>query len=374
MDVNKITEYLDSISVEDIPSIDCIIYKDHEMMYRHFRGYKDQDKTIKMTGDELYLIYSATKPITMTAALQLIEKNKLDPDRPVADYLPAYKNPMVRTEQQVEPARKELLVKHLLSMQSGLDYDLNRAGIMRVLKERGSKATTQELVNAFIETPLNFEPGDHFDYSLSHDVIGAIIEVVSDLSLGEYMLQNIFEPIGMKDTFFAKPFNVNDRLVPQYMYDREKMKSSEMDLSCCFQLSDHYESGGAGLISSAEDYARFADMLACGGMSLNGARILKEESINRMRTNLLGQMQREEFVRKMGRAGFGYGYGVQMLLEPEQCNAKAPLGVFGWDGAAGTYVMADPSNRLSIVYTQHVRSCSYAYATIHPTLRDLLYT
>jgi CubicO group peptidase (beta-lactamase class C family) len=254
-----------------------------------------------------------------------------------------------------------------------LDYNLERSGITRVLKEKGQQATTRELVNAFVESPLSFEPGEHFEYSLSHDVVGALIEVVSGMRLGEYYARNIFEPIGMKDTRFAKPQNVNERLVPQYMYDIDKLTSTEMDLSCCYQLSENYESGGAGLISCAEDYARFADMLACGGVSVGGSRILKEETVKLMRTNMLGQKQRDEF-GKMGRAGFGYGCGVQMLLEPERCGTKAPQGIFGWDGAAGAYVMADPVNRISIVYMQHVRSCSYAYSTIHPGLRELLYT
>lgn len=374
MNFDKITDYLDSINEEMIPSVDCIIYKNHKMLYRHFKGYSDSEKTKKMNGNELYLIYSATKPITMTAALQLIERNKLDLDQPVSDYLPAYKDLSVRQGSQIVNAQKVLLVRHLLSMQSGLDYNLIRPGIMRVLKERGQQATTQELVNAFVESPLLFEPGEHFEYSLSHDVVGAIIEVVSGMSLGEYFVRNIFAPLEMKDTCFAKPFNVNERLVAQYLHDNEKKKSTEMDMSCCFQLSEHYESGGAGLISSIEDYSKFADMLACGGVSCGGIRILKKETVDLMRTNMLGQTQKEEFVRKMGRTGYGYGCGVQMLLEPEQCGAKAPQGVFGWDGAAGTFVMADPVNQLSLVYTQHVRGCSYVYSTVHPALRDLLYT
>jgi CubicO group peptidase (beta-lactamase class C family) len=223
-------------------------------------------------------------------------------------------------------------------------------------------------------TPIKFEPGEHYEYSLSHDVVGAIIEVVSGMSLGEYFSKNILLPMEMKNTFFAKPMNENDQLVTQYTYDDEKHESTEMELSCCYQLSENYESGGAGLISCVEDYGKFADMLACGGVSAKGARILKEESIDLMRTNMLGQTQREEIAKNMGRVGYGYGCGVQMLLEPEKCNAKAPVGVFGWDGAAGAFVMMDPFNHISIVYAQHVRGCGYAYSTVHPTLRDLLYT
>jgi len=374
MNFKKITDYLDSLDAEGIPSVDCMIYKNHELVYRYFNGYADAAKTKKMKGNELYLMFSATKLITMTAALQLVEQKKLDLDKPVSDYLPAYAELKVQKDGQVVPAQNPMLVRHLLSMQSGLDYDLNRSGIMRVLKEKGQQATTQELVNAFIESPLKFEPGEHFEYSLSHDVVGAIIEVVSGMSLEEYFAQNIFKPLEMNDTHFAKPLNENERLVTQYMYDNEKHVSNEMELSCNYQLSENYESGGAGLISCVEDYGKFADMLACGGVSAKGIRVLKEETIELMRTNMLGQNQREDIAKKMGRVGYGYGCGVQVLLEPDKCNAKAPIGVFGWDGAAGAFVMMDPHNHIAIVYAQHVRGCGYAYSTIHPALRDLLYT
>lgn len=374
MNFEKITNYLNSLEAEGIPSVDCMIYKNHELVYRHFNGYADSAKTKKIKGNELYLMFSATKLITMTAALQLVEKNKLNLDKPVSDYLPVYANLKVQKENQVKSAQKVLLVRHLLSMQSGLDYNLERPGILRVLKEKGQKATTQELVNSFIESPLVFEPGEHFEYSLSHDVVGAIIEVVSGMSLGEYYSKNIFNPLEMKDTYFAKPINENERLVAQYMYDDQKHVATEMELSCCYQLSESYESGGAGLISCVEDYGKFADMLACGGVSAKGVRILREETINLMRTNMLGPVQREDFANKMGRPGYGYGCGVQILLDPDKCKIKAPVGIFNWDSAGGAFVMMDPFSHISIVYAQHVRNCGYAYSNIHPMLRNLLYT
>ena len=374
MNIEKLKKYLNSLEAEGIPSVDCQVYQNHELIFRHFNGYADIDRKRKMEGNELYLMFSATKLITMTAALQLIERNQLDLEQSVSELLPQYTGLKVIRDNQAVPARNILRVRHLLSMQSGLDYDLQRAGILRVLGEKGQQATTQELVNSFIETPLLFEPGEHFEYSLSHDVVGAIIEVVSGRSLGEYFKENIFEPLEMRNTFFAKPMNHNERLVTQYMYDMDKHVSKEMEPSCCYQLSEAYESGGAGLISCVEDFGRFADALACGGVSAKGIRILQGASIELMKTNMLGQTQLEDFVNRMGRVGYGYGCGVQMLMEPELCNAKAPAGIFGWDGAAGACIIMDPMNHISLVYAQHVRGCGYAYSTIHPRLRDLLYT
>ena len=146
-----------------------------------------------------------------------------------------------------------------------------------------------------------------------------------------------------------------------------------MDQSCNYQFSENYESGGAGLISTTEDYARLGDALACGGISKDGVRILKPETIELMKTNLLGPVSREEIARNMGRIGYGYACGVQVLLEPERLNSPAPVGLFGWDGAAGSTLIMDTKSKISLVYTMHVRNCGFAYGEVHPTLRDLLF-
>ena len=146
-----------------------------------------------------------------------------------------------------------------------------------------------------------------------------------------------------------------------------------MEPSCCYQLSENYESGGAGLVSCTEDYAAFADVIACGGITKDGVRIIKPETIEIMKKNLLGEASMEDIANKMGRKGYGYGCGVQVLVNPELINAKAPAGVFGWDGAAGSCIIMNTKTKTSLVYTQHVRNCGFAYDTIHPTLRDFVF-
>ena len=371
MNFTAITEYLDSLASRGIPSVDCIIYKDHEQIYRHMNGTTDADRSKAINGNEQYLMFSMTKVQTMTAIMQLIEQGKLSLEDEVGKYLPAYKNLMVETEEGVKPLATPMLLKHLLSMQSGLDYDLDRPGIKRVLAEKGAAATTRELVDAFVESPLKFVPGEHFCYSLSHDVAAAIVEVVSGMRFSEYLKKNIWEPLHMNDTFFAKPMNDLPRLATQFICNEQGIVP--MEPSCNYQLSESYESGGAGLISTTEDYIRFGDALACGGVSKDGACILKPETIELMKTNLLGPVSREEIARNMGRTGYGYACGVQVLLEPELLNSPAPAGIFGWDGAAGSVLVMDPASRLSMVYTMHVRNCGFAYGEVHPTLRDLLF-
>ena len=373
MDFEKITEYLESLKQRQIPCADCIITQNHQVIYRHMFGASDALMTKPLQGNEKYLMFSMTKVQTMTAFMQLVEQGKISLDDNVADYLPAFGKLTVEKDGRVEPLNTPMKIWHLLSMQSGLDYDLQRPGIVRVLKERGMQATTREIVDSFTESPLKFVPGEHFMYSLSHDVAAAIIEVVSGMSFGEYLKKNIWEPLGMTNTRFAKPMNddVKD-LAQQYILD-DTGKVVTMEQSCNYQLSEAYESGGAGLMSCTEDYAIFGDMLACGGVGRNGARILKPETIDVIKTNLLGENGKKDVALTMGRVGYGYGCGMQILLDPDAINSKAAKGIFGWDGAAASMITMDTASGISIVFITHVRNCGYAYSEIHPALRDLVF-
>lgn len=371
MNLQGITEYLNSLKKRGIPSVDCLVYKNHKQIYRHMNGTADAAKAKQVAGDELYLMFSMTKVQTMVAIMQLVEQGKINLEDEVGEYLPAYKELTVLEDGKVVPAKTPLKLKHLLSMQSGLDYDLERPGIMRVLKEKGNMATTREIVDSFVETPLLFHPGEHFEYSLSHDVVAALIEVVSGRSFGEYLKKNIWEPLHMERTFFAKPMNRLEKLADQFFCEGDTIV--KLEPSCIYQLSDNYESGGAGLISCTEDFAVFADTIACGGITRDGVRIIKPETIEMMKENLLGKEAMKDIEGKMGRKGYGYGCGVQVLVNPELIHAKAPAGVFGWDGAAGSCIIMDTKTKTSLVYVQHVRNCVFAYDEVHPTLRDFVF-
>lgn len=395
MDYEKIKKYLDSLVAEGIPSVDLIISKNHERKFRYTTGFVDSGKSVPVNENQRYLMFSMTKVQTMTAIMQLIEQGKVSYDDKVSKFLPAYENLTVEvpltedaktdallpedgheksSEAKVVPCSTPLLIKHLVSMQSGLDYELDRPGIVRVLKEKGMKATTRELVDSFVESPLIFVPGTHFNYSLSHDVVAAVIEVVSGMSFSEYLRENIWKPLGMKDTFFAKPMNDDvDRLAQQFIVD-DFGKIVPMEQSCNYQLSEAYESGGAGLISCTSDYAILADALSCGGLAENGNRILRPESVDLIKTNLLGEDSRKDIREKMGRVGYGYGCGMQVFMEPELVNSPAPAGIFGWDGAAGSCILMDAASGMSFVFAMHVRNCGKAYDTIHPKLRDMIFS
>ncbi len=372
MNAQKITEYLDSLAARGIPSVDCMVFENHELIYRHMNGVTDAEKQKAVSNDAQYLMFSMTKVQTMTAVMQLVEQGKLSLEAEVGAYLPAYRSLTVKQEGQVVPLNAPLKLKHLLSMQSGLDYNLERPGIVRVLAEKGQEATTLDIVNSFIESPLDFVPGEHFQYSLSHDVAAAVVEAASGVSFGEYMKKNIWEPLGMKRTFFAKPMNTHKDLAEQFICN-EKGEIVPMEPSCCYQFTENYESGGAGLISCTEDYVTFADALACGGVGKDGTRIIGAEMIELMKQNLLCEASLADIARTMGRTGYGYGCGVQVLMHPEKIGSPAPAGLFGWDGAAGSMMFMDTKSKRSLVYIMHVRNCGFAYAEIHPTLRDLVF-
>lgn len=371
-DEAKMTAYLDSLLEAGIPSVDCIVYQDHKQIYRHMNGTVDGAKTKKVQANQRYLMFSMTKVQTMTAIMQLVEQGRLSLEDEVGKYLPAYRRLMVEKDGGVEELKTPMKIWHLLSMQSGLDYDLNRPGIQRVLKEKGQQATTREIVDAMVETPLKFVPGTHFLYSLSHDVAAAVLEVVTGMRFGEYLKKNLWEPLEMQDTFFAKPQNDGlERLARQYIANEKGIVP--MEQTCNYQLSECYESGGAGLVSCTEDYAKLADALSCGGESANGVRILKAETVELIKKNLLCEDAIRDIEVSMGRKGYGYGCGMQVLMKPEMIGSAAPAGIFGWDGAAGSCIQMDTVSKTSIVYVQHVRNCGMAYGVIHPKLRELVF-
>lgn len=377
MTFEKVRQVLDSFVQEGIPSVDCIITIDHKEVFRYFTGYANRETGRKIDGSELYLIFSMTKMLTCTCALQLYEQGKFRLDDPISKYLPVFSQmQLTRQVLDVEAgarvatgssmgeytaatrddmAKNPITVKHLLTMTAGLDYNLYASGIRTAIDE--GKTTTQELVEAMAQTVLGFEPGTRFRYSLCHDVLGALIEVWSGMSLGAYMHKYIFAPLGMTDSFFGIPED-RQRLVQLYRFD-ENREVKPAELTNPFALTEGYESGGAGLISTTADYAVFLDALACDGMSKNGYRLLRASSVELMSQNHLTGQALEDFHAL--HEGYGYGFGVRTHMDSTESGSLSPIGEFGWDGAAGAFSLVDRKNKLSVSYFQHVHETGYAF-------------
>lgn len=364
---SELTAYLDSLSHRfGIPGCGCAVAVNGEVVFRHFAGFRDEEAKKPMTGAETHWIYSATKLFTCTAALQLYEQGKLGLNDPVSKFLPEFGALTVKAaDGTIHPAQESLTIRHLMTMTGGLDYCLERPALRSAI-ESGAEST-RELVAALAKDPLNFEPGSHFLYSLCHDVLGAVIEVVSGQLLSDYLDAHIIRPLGLTDTTFHPDAAQLSRLAKQYIHLDEKGNHRPMGQENRFRLSDRYDSGGAGLLSTVDDYIRLASALSMGG-----GGILKPETVTLMHTPALGDVQRAEFcsLRPAVRP-YSYGLGVRTLVDND--GLAAPVGEFGWDGAAGAYALVDTTNHVALFYAQQVCQSYITYQYLHPGLRDALY-
>lgn len=369
MNFNALTQYLDQLPSKGIPGCDLMIYRNHEPVYRHFSGERDQG--VAMRGDETYWLYSASKVITMTACMQLIERGVLHLDDPVSKYLPAYEHLTVQDGDEVRPARTVMLLQHLMAMQGGLNYDLTRPAVKACVKKYGAATTTVQIAEAFAADPLDFDPGTHMRYSLCHDVVAAVVEVASGMQFGEYIQKNIFDPLGIHTLTFHPTEAQLNRLAARYTWNAKEQPIEHNRFPQPYRLSELHESGGAGLMGDVESYALLVDALANDGVGKTGAKILSRESIDQMRTNRQTGACYEDWQRDFNRDGYGYGLGVRTLMKND--HSRSPVGEFGWDGAAGAWTMIDVDNHIGAFYAQHVLSCGRAYSEFHPALRDLIY-
>ena len=383
MDFSKLTAFLDSLEEKyGLRGTDTIILKDHEVIFRHMTGCSDYAGKKPVDGTELYDIYSASKIATMTAVLQLTEQGKLSLDDPVTKYLPEFEEmyydpdfkfewpPKMPTKKTATVrAKNPMLIWRLMSMTAGMGYDTVSEPIRKLQEESHFKASTREMMKAIAETPLLYEPGIHYGYSLAHDVLAGVVEVVSGMKFRDYQKKYIFDPLGMEETAYHVTEAMEKRLFAQYALNPMTGEMSQQSGNT-YRLTDEYDSGGAGVVTKVTDYVKLLDALACGGVGAAGARILKEESVKAMGTNRLNEAQIKEFQQGF-RIGYGYGLGVRVYMGPE--GAKSPVGEFGWDGAAGAYALVDPVNHISVYYAQQVLNMLKSYTEIHPCLRDLIY-
>lgn len=384
MGFERLTAYLDSLAERyGVPGADMKITRGHEVVYRHMTGFSDYEKRVPVSENDVYNIYSGSKPITMAGVMQLIERGQLGLDDRLDTYLPEFAHMKYATDFQfgkfpfawpdenspLAEATKPMLIHDLMSMTSGMSYNLDAAPVRRVVERSGGEASTREVVAAMAEMPLLSEPGTHYSYALSHDVLAAVVEVITGMRFRDYMKQNVFEPLGITRMYYQVPEEEKPHLAAQYA---KSWHTGEIrpDSSMPYRITKNYDSGGAGLVTSVDEYSKFAEAMANGGVGATGERILKPESIDLMRKNWLNETQLADFALT-GKLGYGYGLGVRTLIDGS--HSKSPVGEFGWDGAAGCYVVIDPVNRIGMFYAQEIMGMMEAYSEIHPTLRDLAY-
>ena len=372
MDFSRLTAYLDYLYKLNVPGCDLAVYREHELIYRHQAGYRDMARTVPVQGDEVYFLYSSTKVFTTCAAMQLIEQGKLNLDAPVSEYLPAYANLTVKDGDAVRPAKTVMTIRHLMSMQSGMNYNLDIPAIEQVMNANHQRATTRQIAEAKASDPLDFDPGTDFQYSFSHDVLAAVIEAASGQRFSAYLREHIWEPLQIRGMALRINDELRKRLCPLYSYDPETYTLKERTREEIEErFNPEFESGGGGLIGGVADYIKFADALACGGRGKDGAYILSPEMIQLWSANQLGPKGRSSF-DGWHRLGYSYALGVRTRVN-DRIGGPGALGEFGWDGAAGAWTMIDPANRLSAFFGMHVLNYGYNFDVIHPTLRALIY-
>lgn len=383
MNFQKVEAYLNSLmEAYGLTGLDCKVMRDHQTLFRKCVGFSDAARTKSVSDRDLYDVYSCTKIVTMTAAMQCVEKGLFCLDDPVERYLPGFADMMVADEfdfgfppvmpkssDSMHPATSRITIRRLMSMTSGMSYDLESEAIRETIANN-PYADTLTLASAMGRMPLLFEPGTHYFYSLGHDIVATVIEVVTGMQYRDYLQQNIFNPLGLKDMFLHIPESEKGRVTAKYICDPDTERILPHDGSNAYRLTDSYDSGGAGLCCTVDDYILILDALACGGVAHNGYQLLSQDSIDQLRSPQLNDTCREDFLLG-GKVGYSYGLGVRTLVDGEK--SRSPVGEFGWDGAAGAYAVIDPVNHISIFYAQEVLNMLKSYQEIHPTLRDLIY-
>ncbi len=320
-----------------VPGFDFMVYKDGKEFFRYMCGHSDLEKSIPIRGDERRWIYSLTKPITVTAAMQLWEQGKFSLEDLLADYLPAFRVMTVLTENGLEKAEHPIKIRNLFTMTAGFSYNYHSPSI-QVLCEQTPTPTTRQVIDALAKEPLLFQPGDQYRYSLAHDVLGALIEVWSGQKFQDYVKQHIFDPLGMDSTTLRLPLEELETVSPLYRFDKETGQRTRHPSAD--EYGPNYVSGGAGCVTTIEDYMKFAEALR------TGEKLLKRSTIDLMTTNQLTDRQKRTYTVKTADYGLG-------LWTPKVGQLRQD---FGWGGAAGALLAVDPGRGLSMVYMQHMRN------------------
>ena len=219
------------------------------------------------------------------------------------------------------------------------------------------------------QEPLDFDPGEHFQYCLCHDLLGAVLVVAAGKSLSDLMQEYVIVPLELTDTTFSPAEEQYQRLSEQYQYHADSASLIPIGKKNPFVFSPLLSSGGAGLMSCSNDLALLCDALANLGVAANGRRILEDDSVRLMAKAHLNETQKQDF-NMMKPHPYSYGLGVRILTESV---GRVPAGEFGWDGVAGSYNLMDTDRRISMVYTQHILEYGLSFGEIHPLLRDTLY-
>lgn len=392
----------DFVAKKEAAGLNLLVCKDGNEIGYWQAGFADLEKAQPYQRDTIARLYSMTKPVTAIAAMILMEEGKLDFAAEVFRNLPEFKDVKVCTDHgrtgKPKTASRPILIQDLLNMTSGYGYGAWGEGsfygehLTSVLindlnedeKDGGkNQITTREFARRIAQIPLNFEPGTEYNYGYSADILGAVIEEVSGTRLGEFMKERIFKPLAMNDTDFYVPESKQKRLAKVYRSvedwsSGQEKRQLQLFTDCNLGVQDKmnhrpaFESGGAGLCSTIDDYMNFALMLINGGQ-LNGHRILSENTVRRLSDSRLMPSVQQTFDIKMPHlAGYSYCNLMRVAANPGACNVFTNKGEFGWDGWLGPYVSVDRETGLTIVMT--MQRCDSGTTSAARCARNIIYS
>ena len=363
-----------AVASHKVAGLNCAVYKNGNEMGYWQAGYADVENKKPFSRNTICRLFSMSKPITAVAAWVLIEQGKLDLAAPLGKFIPEFNDLQISYDSgrngKMQPAQRRITIQDLLNMTSGYTYGAWWDGApygehltSDLIADLNSdclgpcKITTQEFAKRLAKIPVSFEPGTDYNYGLSADLMGAVIEVASGMKFSAFLKKYIFDPLGMKDTGFYVPAEKQDRLSKVYTCDNEKdvisFESPNLGIQYKMDHQPSFESGGAGLCSTLDDYLKFALMLANGG-ELNGKRILQKRTVEYLSKARLTEKLQKCFDNKMEQwSGHTYCNLLRIAYRPGEAKYVTELNEFGWDGWLGPYLSIDLKNHLVIVMLMH---------------------
>lgn len=365
--INRLQWILDdAVARGEIPGAILMVRREGKETVYLESGYADIEAKKQVSRDSIYRLYSMSKPITATAVMILVERGLIDLADPVCRYLPGFCGQMVAAaDGHVEKPWRDVTIQDLVNMTSGLVYDGNHltgkqteslfTEVIQGLDEgEGGAYGTVEIANRLGQIPLAFQPARSWCYGTSADVAGALVEVVSGIRFGDFLEKEIFTPLEMVDTGFWVPEEKQSRLVKTYECNEGKPSvlytGNHLGIRNAMDRRPAFESGGAGLVSTIDDYSHFAQMLLNGG-SYKGKQILSPAMVRFMTGHVLSAEQQEVFERE-GMAwleGFSYGNFMRVLVNPGRSTTLGSKGEYGWDGWLGCYFANAPQDQMTIL-------------------------
>jgi CubicO group peptidase (beta-lactamase class C family) len=350
------------VDAGDLSGVVTLVWRKGEVAQVNALGYRDIAARAPMSRDTLFRIASMTKPVTSVAAMMLIEEGRLNLEDPVSRWIPELSGLQVLKDPQgpldaTYPAPREITVEDLMTHRAGLAYAFSAVGPLADAYEAALGSpfapplTPDQWLAALGTLPLIYPPGERFHYSQATEVLGFLVARLEGKPLGQVLRERIFGPLGMEDTFFWCPPQKRDRLARLYRAPPEGGPLQDVSLAI-EKTPPAFEAGGAGLISTADDYLRFARMMLGGG-AVDGVRLLAPQTIALMTRNRLTEAQREIPFLGMPRwASQGFGLGVSVIVDPEKhaWMGAGSKGAFGWPGAFGTWWQADPAEEMVMIY------------------------